>query len=387
MARVGAWDGGKGAQPKRRWNATVQALSPFPKHIPGTKTEDEVAEVHPRTAMVDFLGTVVLVVAVALYASYSATNMAARPAVSTFETYSALHDFEKPLEVGGRKLLLKDLSFDLNVGVHHFGTHGGGSSPGSAVVRQVWQGSAESDATISSAKLGYEAACPDRFQQVDFSTKYSCSALDESGLSPPSGNSLGNSEYGHCVTAHMCFTDIPSGRQYPGLCPAGTSAAGLNKNDWFGITVLVGGADVSSIRFSTSYIGTGVSGDTRADLLGPPRELVAGKITLVALKTKLLINEDDPAATIHRQLGVKSTTITDMEPRSSIGGAPVYQVGCDAVDFAGAAVLQLRLDSEFEVVRTTKPSYHLELLGAISGFFSLALTVVSALRRPFLPAL
>ena len=76
-----------------------------------------------------------------------------------------------------------------------------------------------------------------------------------------------------------------------------------------------------------------------------------------------------------------------MEPRSSIGGAPVYQVGCDAVDFAGAAVLQLRLDSEFEVVRTTKPSYHLELLGAISGFFSLALTVVSALRRPFLPAL
>lgn len=349
---------------------------------------DEKLASHPRTQVLDILATIICLAATLAYATVTYEYLKGRPPIQEYFVYNAGELAEKPIVVGdGRTLKLSDLAADIIVGVEDFGGRGNLPTTGVALVRQTYSAQGRDQPGCGpegcqDSYAGYPDACPNTAgtDALGGSNSWSCesSILDPALLGP------GQNVKGSCVKTTLCYTSQGDQVLNDVTCAAGTRAAGANRKEVMGVTVLGGNTNVSSVRYWLGHVVPSLNSiGKRLELKEDASvELIEGEIKTMYLRQKLEVDFLDSSAPLKRNLVVSRIETAQMR---SVYGAAEGQIGCDVLD--APSVLRIRMSQDFDVVVTKKLSLWNDFVGLVSGFSSLALGIAGTLRSPFLPKL
>ena len=363
------------------------ALALLHRFVPYTHTpDDEALSSHPRTQVLDIVAAIVALCATLAYAAFTFRYLTSRPPIQEFSTFNADELAERVAVVGGRSLHLRDLAVDIVVGVQDYGQ--AGTTSGAALVRQTYAADGRDppgcgpEGTCQDTYAGYVDACPDT-DPVDplAAPSWSCEHLPEA-LFGDSGDGGQSQIKGSCVKTQLCYIPQDATGIGTSACDASTRAPGTTHKNVMGVVVLAGATNVSSVRYWLAHTVPSLSVvGVRAELMNNGVELHEGEFKTVYLRQRLNLDGNDPNAPIRRSLVVSRSETSSL--RLDRLGPSAGQVGCDVFD--APSLLRVLMESDFDVVVTTKLGWANDLVGLASGFASVALGIAGGLRAPFLP--
>jgi len=394
----GDGDGGvDGAKVLPLWQRVVMYITPFSY---GPKDGDTMD--HPRTAIVDLVGIVILLAVSIVYVSYTLEAAENAPPIETRKTYrmdSSLTQVED-LELEDRPFRATDLQVKLWVVLADRG-YDGDYTPGTASEVAFTQGYITQGLLESSPHwASYDSACPNIYEQYP--------ALDRAGKSSDTCAQLArlmnlpaiwqeglNEEGGVCMNLDLCYSPTNDGdgliyRPVADYCDPelhpGWGAYPTKQAE--GLNFYVNGVNETIVTFQLAYFSELESDLVLKQLNRRKIQLLPTEKTYIKVKQTLRVDADNGNKILTRSLQYSSTLTVSFlgDAHSADHGDPFHVEGCADYPLYASSAFNINLDPEFDIVFVSSSVSAFTLVGAISGFIGLASAILGFLRTPFLPA-